>query len=300
MATLLTAVDPTTPSLFKWNNPFSWSYTGGITDAIKERVKAAGGQTVGELRVSLSWNNYDDLDLWVECPDGIKIGYNTFRFPSRANNGGQLDVDMNAGSGKSRTPVENIIFPNADVMPEGKYKVRVNQFSKREAKDKEFTVQVECRGELVDFYYPSSPNSSGAWEDIVEFTWTKAEGIKFQQNVDSKVAVKEKWGIKTHSFYKVNHIMLSPNFWKGKTEGNKHYMFMLEDCITDEIAVPFFNEFLHNDFREDRKTFEMLSSKFPVMPSSEQLSGVSFSETIASEVILRVSGKFKRLLKIKF
>jgi hypothetical protein len=299
MVSLVTAQDSSSPTLFKWNNLFSWSYTGGITDSIKERVKAAGGQIVGELRVSLSWENYDDLDLWLYCPDGQKIGYSTYRAPSRCVNSGQLDVDENAGSGKTRTPVENIIFNNAFKMPEGVYTVRVNQFSRRETKDSGYTVQIECRGEIAEFHKGLSPSTSGATDTVVSFTYSKEEGIKFPEGTQSKLAVKEKWGLKTNGFVKVNQIMLSPNHW-GTAVGNKHYMFMLENCISDEAPIPFFNEFLNNTFVENRKTFEMLAGKFPVEASQDQLSGVGFSETLPAEVVLRVTGKFKRLLKIKF
>lgn len=39
--TLTTAVDASAPDLFKWNNPFAWSYSGDVTDSIREKVKMA-------------------------------------------------------------------------------------------------------------------------------------------------------------------------------------------------------------------------------------------------------------------
>src|SRR6478672_1309693 len=72
---LITAKNNNAKALFKWPNPESWSYTNGNADSIKERVKAAGGEIDAELRVSLSWNNFDDLDLHVVEPNGNEIYY---------------------------------------------------------------------------------------------------------------------------------------------------------------------------------------------------------------------------------
>ena len=291
---MITGENKDAKSLFQWDNLFSWSYTGGITDSIKERVKAAGGQVSGELRVSLSWYNFDDLDLHVVTPNGEKIYYgHKFDFYTK----GKLDVDMNAGGAKSREAVENIIFPNKGVMLEGVYEVRVNQYSRRELVDVGYDIQIEHEGNITDMHFPKSPKNT---DNVIKITYSKSKGITFNKDVDSKVSSKKKWGIETNSFIKVKHLTLSPNFWGNNASGNKHYMFMLENCLNDEVARPFFNEFLKTEFNENRKVFEVMGSKMKVAPSQDQLSGVGFSESIASEVILRVEGKFKRLLKIKF
>lgn len=287
--------NPDAPTLFKWNNLFSWSYTGGITDSIKERVKAAGGQIVGELRCSLAWYNHDDLDIWVTCPDGIKIYYGNKK---HSRTGGNLDVDMNAGGGTTRTPVENIVFPRKDKMLEGEYVVRVNQFSRRETTNVGYVVQIEHEGNITEIVKDKSPAST---DIVAKIKYTRDGELQFDKSVTTKIGTKEKWGLKTNSFVKVKQLMLSPNHWNGSPVGNKHFMFMLEDCVSDEVAKPFFNEFLSSTFIENRKVFEVLADKFNVPKSDKnQLSGVGFSETIASEVTLRVEGKFKRLLKIKF
>ena len=46
-----------------------------FTSYIKEKVKNAGGNVNGVLRCSLSWFNYDDLDIHVKEPGGNHIYY---------------------------------------------------------------------------------------------------------------------------------------------------------------------------------------------------------------------------------
>ncbi len=294
MTTLLSAVNRDSPSMFKWENDFSWAYTGGITDSIKEKVKAAGGNVVGELRVSLSWYNHDDLDIHVYEPNGNHIYY-----PSRGTShisSGKLDVDMNAGGGTTRTPVENIIWTNKAKMQEGRYKVFVHNYALREKTNSGFIVQVECDGEITDFEFATSPKNQNT-TDVVEFSYSKTKGIIFDNNVKTSVLSKERWNLKTNKFHKVKNIMLSPNFWE-KQVGNKHFIFALENCICDENPRPFFNEFLKEDLLKHKRLFELLGSKLKVHQTNNQISGVGFSETQRNSFIVRVEGTTKRNLKV--
>ena len=280
--------------LFKWNNDYSWSYTGGITDSIKEKVKAAGGNTVGILRASLEWSNYDDLDLHCIEPGGQEIYFRNKVSPTS----GTLDVDMNAGSGHTRSPVENIIWTNDKRMNEGIYKVLVHNFCQRDMKDQGYTLQIECNGEIFDFAESSNPRTQNKGLEI-SFTYSRKDGIKFAQNLTSTQLSKEKWGVKTNTFVKVKQMMLSPNHWNGKI-GNKHYMFMLDGCVSDEAPWPFFNEFLSQDLDKHRKVLEILGAKVKVKDSKNQLSGLGFSETQKNSMIVRVTGNFARTLKVLF
>lgn len=292
----LIAAKNNAPIMFKWSNDISWSYTNAVTDSIKEQVKAAGGKVEGELRVSLSWYNYDDLDLHVVEPSGNII---FFRNKVSAITGGNLDVDMNAGSGTTRKAVENIIWPSKARISEGNYKVIVNNFAKRETKDVGFTVEIEQGGNISHFVCTREVKDK---ENILtaEFNYTKKDGIKFVKEGNGSVISKEKWGISTSKFHKVSMIMNSPNYWGGETIGNKHTFFMLEGAKNDENARGLFNEFLKPELDKNRKVFEVLGGKLKVEAADKQLSGVGFSSTQRASVICKVEGKFERLLKVNF
>ena len=279
--------------LFKWDNPFAWYYTGGITDSIKERVKSAGGCVEGKLRASLSWNNYDDLDIHCHEAGGTHI---YFRNKQSYKSDGFLDVDMNAGYGKTREPVENIIWRKR--VPNGKYTISVHNYCAREKTGQGYTVQIEFNGELFEFQYDKNPNDGGYGEKI-EFT-IKNDEIVFSDGTTSKPVVKTKWGINTNTFHKVKIMTVSPNFWGGNQIGNKHYFFFLDGVKNDETPRSIFNEFLRNDLDKHRKVFEIVGSKLTVADSDEQLSGLGFSSTVRNHVYVRVEGKFKRMLKVTF
>lgn len=284
-------------TLFKWGNNYSWSYTGEVADSIKERVKNAGGKVDGVLRVSLSWHNHDDLDLHLIEPKGYEIYFANKRTVSPS--GGQLDVDMNAGYGTSREPVENIAWKNLPTQ-EGKYRVVVNNYSYREATNVGFEVEIEFDGEIYNFTSPTN-GTTGKNFTIVEFNYSKKDGVTFigKSGTPSKYPSKEKWGVKTGQFHQVKAITLSPNYWNAEV-GNKHFMFFLEGCKSEDKTRAFYNEFLQEELLKDRKVFEILGSKATVEPVEEELSGVGFSDTIKTDLIVEVEGSFKRTLKIKF
>ena len=89
-------------------------------DAFDQRIDRRG-----QSQITLIWNTTDDLDLWVRCPGGQMIRYN-----SRRNCSGFLDVDRNAGTSNVTTqPVENVTFEQG--MPPGTYEVIVDPYAIR-------------------------------------------------------------------------------------------------------------------------------------------------------------------------
>lgn len=75
---------------------------------------------------------------------------------------------------------------------------------------------------------------------------------------------------------------------------------MLEGCKTDSKLRGFHNENLKPELAEHRKVLEVLGATNMVEPAEEQLSGLGFNSTVRDELIVRLSGNFKRMLKIKF
>lgn len=286
-------------TLFKWNNNFSWSYSGEVADSIKERVKAAGGNVEGVLRISLSWDNTDDLDLHLYEPQNGHVYYACKRTKSKS--GAVLDLDANGTDGLKENPCENIYWTQEPSIG-GTYQVKVHQYHKRQAQNSGFTVEVEYNGETYHFSKKSNGNT-GINHMMFSFSYSKKDGFKIQGGESSATThynSKEKWKIKSGQFHKVRAITLSPNYWGDNKIGNKHLFFFLEGCESDEKTRGFYNEFLKKELDKDRKVFEVLGSKVKVDSVPNELSGLGFSDTQRNEVILEVEGKFKRTIKVKF
>jgi len=280
--------------LFKWDNDFSWAYNGDAADAIKERVKKAGGMVEGDVCCRLAWNNTDDLDFHMLEPDGYEIFYGTKGRPSLS--GGMLDVDMNAWS-ITTDPVENIFYKDKSRMKEGSYMLFVRQFKQRSTENFGFEVQIDIGGDVRSFSHKKIMKN-GQDVAVATITYSKKEGIKITSALKEESISKKEWGITTQSFQKVNMMMLSPNHWDGAGVGNRHYFFVLDECTNPGNARGFLNEFLRSELEPHRKTFDVVGSKMRADFSPNQLSGVGFSTTDRSHVILRVKGAFTRDLKV--
>ena len=295
LMTLTTAKHGSAPSLFNWSNPFGWSYNGAVTDSIKERVKAAGGNITADLRVSLSWQNTDDLDLHVVTPDGEHIG-----FMRKMGRTGHLDVDMNAGIGISTSPVENVAF----IKPtDGNYGVRVNQYSRRNSADYGFTLEIEYKGVVSSYSYDDLMSSN----ETKHLSFNLNKGSLTVTTMDAGLKggplsmVKDMWGIQTHTWTKVQTVMHSPNYWDGNAIGNRHTFFLLEGCVNPEPVRGLYNEFLRSDLNEYGRVFELLGAKTMCESVADTLSGVGYSSTNKDVVTVRVSGdKLQKTLNINF
>jgi len=296
LMSVVAPVDADSNNMLKWDNNFSWSYNGEVTDGIKERVKTAGGSVTGELRFSLAWYNGDDLDLSVIEPSGNAIYFSS----KKGASGGLLDVDMNAGGPSNKTdPVENITWNRLSTMIEGNYKVIVHNYSKRSTSNVGFELELDIKGATQLIKHPDAL-PDGKKVTVLHFNYSKSKGVVITKSMESTTSSEEVWGVNTNEWTKVSMIMNSPNHWDNCETGNKHVFFILDGCLNPEPARGFYNEFLNGSLVKHRKVFEVLSSKFKAEHTKEQLSGLGFSSTQRNSVVVRVKGSFNRVLKVNF
>jgi hypothetical protein len=151
---LVSLIAPSNPTanMLKWNNNFSWSYNGDITDSMKELVKSFGGKVDGVLRFSIRWNdegnNNIDFDAHCHEPNGNHIYYPSARKVHSSS--GMLDVDIIDPNGK--VAVENIVHIDKTQMPVGTYKFRVHNYSNRESKAG-FSAEIEFDNKIYSYTY---------------------------------------------------------------------------------------------------------------------------------------------------
>ena len=298
---MVTATDIEAENILRWNNTFSWYYHGGIDGEIKRRVEEQGGRYAdNEIRCSLIWESYTDLDLHCITPSGKHIF-----FGDKKKDGGWLDIDMNANRGTSLTPVENIRWEkNA---PNGKYKFIVHNYAERNSGFNPYKVELEIGDEI--FTYTGVARAT-CKETIFEFYYNNKE-VKMVNNKGTLETLNKNdlnksntWNIDINNFVKVNSIIKSPNVWgdsKDKTAG-EHTFFVLDKCrdLSEGKGKGFFSEMLKSELHEIRRTLDAYTSTTPIEGVEEaNVCGLGYSSEGSWELILRVkTDTSTRLIKI--
>lgn len=295
MVSLTTTNKPESKPIFKWSNNYSWTFNGNLAgkSEIKDNVKAVGGKIDGVLRCSLQWNDADtpgimDYDLHCKPSKGSEIYFSSKKDPVTK---GWLDVDMIC---PSKIGIENITWQNKII--DGTYDFFVRHFSGNN--NKGFKVEIEFEGEVFNYHH-RNPTSSK--QDVKIATVTVKDGeFSIKHHSPEASSSREIYGLETNQFHKVNLISLSPNHWDDNKVGNKHYFFMLEGAKSPVSIRGFHNENLIPDLVKHRKVMEVLGTTNMIASTDRQLSGLGFNATVKDELVVRVQGTHKRMLKIKF
>lgn len=113
---------------------------------------------IGLLKVSLSWDQENDVDLHVIEPNGEHIYYGN----RMSSNGGQLDLDSNAGCGIDNINNENIYYeddPNV-IIQHGEYEVLVDLWSSCSVSaNTNYTIIVYYGSEVIATTEGTNPSS---------------------------------------------------------------------------------------------------------------------------------------------
>jgi hypothetical protein len=318
MVSLIAPQNPEAPSMLKWNNNFGWAYAGNVTDSIKENVKNAGGKVDGVLRFSIQWNDgneWDQNDMDAHCilpasiyakrrGTGLYSWYNNTRceicYYQRHDSvtNGELDVDIiNPVVGKPA--VENITWPDKRRMIPGDYEFFVHCYTNRYGRSG-FRAEIEFDGQIYNFEH-KGPFSTDQRIDVATVHLDENGKFTITTHMDTTTSSRDIWNLKTNHFIPVSVMMHSPNYWDNQTGiGHRHCFFMLKDCRNPETPNGFYNEFLKNELMEHKRVFEALGSRMKVEYTDDQLSGVGFSMTKRDDIVVRVTGATKRVMKIKF
>lgn len=315
MVSLTTANVVDSKPIFKWDNNYSKTFSGNLAgkSQLAEMVVARGGKADGVFRFTHSWNelekNQSLMDLHVFMPGcqvptsgggpsvtGRRVGWNN---RTDVLSGGVQDVDYTSEAPAGYIPVENITFPSVDKMPQGVYTCKVHNWSFRRTGGKG-KAEIAIGGEIFQYVYPATKNHE--WITIAEVTLKDGKfSIKHVLPVADEIS-KEIYGLQSNEFHKVNLVCLSPNHWGKNNIGNKYYMFMLEGAKSPTAIRSFHNEDLLPELAEHRKVLEVLGGLKmlePVKPAA-QLSGLGFNATVRDEVVLKLGGTHKRVVKVQF
>lgn len=293
---LVTAQNKKAPNMLLWDNLFSWYYHGGMdANLIKKRVENAGGRYENnEIRASLIWGSYTDLDLHVMTPIGEHISFAKLE----DSLGGKLDIDMNANGVMSSEPVENVRWVNN--APEGRYVIFVHNYTERGTGNTPFKVELEVLGRKYAF--ESSLIQKGK-VIAFEFDYVKGQQPKF---IRTNHTCENDWAIPVdaNNFVKVNGITTSPNLWgvKKVPHAGTHIFFLLDGVkdLSNGKGRGFFNETLKSELHSIRKTLESYTANTPILGADEASAcGVGYSKEFDWNLTVRVtSNNTTRIINI--
>jgi hypothetical protein len=320
---MTTSINPDVKNPFKWDKPingkqnlFSWSYNGNLAakSALTQAVVAKGGRIDGVFRFTHSWNeleaNNSLMDLHVFLPSNKgpekkicntygnneeRVGWGSARRHSKT--GGSQDVDYVNPAPAGYVPVENITFPSLDRLPEGDYKCMIHNWQLRNTAGRG-KAEIAFGDEIYEYIYPATKNKE--WVNIATVTlrdscWSIVHHLEPVSGTSNKL-----WGLDTNQFHTVNLVSLSPNYWGDNAVGVKHYFFLLDGCHSDEPMRSFHIENLNSELLKERRVLEVFGVSDKLEPTDKQLAGLGFTKDSKETIIVKLEGRFKSALRIRF
>lgn len=137
----------------------------GNVGAYRELTLSVVPSGVGDVKITLTFPAFHDLDLHVLEPGGFELSYLQPSSPS----GGRLDLDSGSNCIPSVASAENVFWPTG-AAPVGEYRVIVHEFEQCEPGAIDFTVRVE-NGALVEtFHRRFADGAQGTSIEVTRFT----------------------------------------------------------------------------------------------------------------------------------
>jgi Ca-activated chloride channel family protein len=134
---------------------------------------AQSSVNAGDIRISLMWNNRNDLDLHVVNPLGEEINFNN----PQDSYGGRLDTDRNL-YGETLRPVETVYWPeNAAAL--GNYRVFVQNYAGYEQETRSTPFQLEIKNGKEYLYFEGTVQGSGRGSitEVCSFAYSGHEAL---------------------------------------------------------------------------------------------------------------------------
>lgn len=132
---------------------------GNVSPVVENFVELLTTVGTGTLQVSLSFDNAKDVDLHLIEPEQVDADGNELSFDQRhicyfnsiSMNGGELDLDSNAGCGIDNINNENITYSEEAYVAPGLYQVYVDMFENCDPQDTptNWVVSVYYKGALI-------------------------------------------------------------------------------------------------------------------------------------------------------
>lgn len=171
-----------------------------IQQELRKRLQREKAKS-GEITISLMWDTSDDLDIHV-VPPGDKGEIN---FSQKKRAGGELDVDMNAASPYSKEPVENVFWPpfvpGMEGPPHGEYRVYLENYSRRDTQDSNWTCAVSVGGATQIFQGISTRNKERIEVHKFQYTGHISSGGQNATMTAGKLARSDAKGYDSDSIY---------------------------------------------------------------------------------------------------